>query len=99
MDRLLPMVEVGDRFGFSADWARRKAHAGCFGPVVKVGSDPQRARVLVSESGVEAYAARQAVRREVRRQIRRVTDDVRQALEQIRRERIDRERGRQPKAS
>lgn len=58
---LLSTEEIGFACGRSADWARRKAAAGEFGPVVQ---DNPRGRVYAHASGVQSYL-NQRVQRQV----------------------------------
>lgn len=60
-DPLLSTEEIGFACGRSADWARRKAAAGEFGPVVQ---DGPRGRVYAYASGVCRYL-NQRVQRQV----------------------------------
>ena len=91
MDKLLTTEEASHILGRSPDWVRRRCADGTFR--FEKNGDPQRARVYVEASSVEAYLA-ERVRQRVRVQVAHTENAV--ANELLRRRR---ERRRQPKAS
>jgi predicted site-specific integrase-resolvase len=82
MDRLLTTTQVGQALGLSADWARRQAAAGAFGPTYRVGG-----KVRIPEPGVQAYLnqrVQQQVQVETAVTGNRVVDEIHRRRQQRR---------------